>query len=401
MANVWPRTPGETALQNPPNVVRFLRDGGTLDSLLTSRGITAKRHGAHPNVVLLKYNQIASPMLDPLVRECRGIILDEADGWRVASRSFDKFSNHGEPGAAEIDWSTAQVQEKVDGSLISVYAYRGAWHAATTGTPDGCGDVHGNDASGMWSPCEGVRMPVPATFADYFWQVLRTRYAAPMFDAAPTYPWTAFTWLFELTGPLNRVVVPHAEAKLTLLGARSTSTGSWLPLREASLMLGSGAPPAVRSFPLQAVDDIVASFATLNPLAQEGYVVCDAAFNRIKVKHPGYVALHHAKDGLSVRAFVDIAKTGEVPEVIAAFPELKPQLDDVRTRFDALVAATEADFAEHRHRAPKKDFALAVKGRPTSAALFQMYDGKATTAREFYATRTADQLMPLLGLKAA
>lgn len=393
--------PEKTALQNLPNVVRFLRDGGTLDNLLTTRGIIAKRHGQHSNLVLLKYNQIASPMEDPMVQECRGIILDEADGWRVVSRSFDKFFNYGEGHAATIDWSTAQVQEKVDGSLISVYAYKGAWHAATTGTPDGCGDVHGNDASGMWSPRPGSWMPVPATFADYFWQVLRGVYNVPIFDVPPTYPWHAFTWLFELTGPLNRVVVPHAEAKLTLLGARSTSTGSWLSLREASLMLGGGAPPAVRSFPLQTVDDILASFATLNPLAQEGYVVCDAAFNRIKVKHPGYVALHHAKDGLSVRAFVDIAKTGEVPEVIAAFPELKPQLEDVRARFDALVSATEADFAEHRHLAPKKDFALAVKDRPHSAALFYLYDGKATSAREFYASRTADQLMPLLGLKAA
>lgn len=188
---------------------------------------------------------------------------------------------------------------------------------------------------------------------------------------------------------------------MTLLGARSPSTGAWLPFRDAAAMLGSGAPPCVRSFPLQSVDDILASFATLNPLAQEGYVVCDAAFRRIKVKHPGYVALHHAKDGLSMRAFVEIAKSGEVPEVIAAFPELKPQLDDVRARYDALVAATEADFAEHRHRTPKKEFALAVKGRPHSAALFYLYDGKAHSAREFYASRTADQLMPLLGLKAA
>jgi hypothetical protein len=105
-------------------------------------------------------------------------------------------------------------------------------------------------------------------------------------------------------------------------------------------------------------------------------------------------------DGMSVRAFVEIAKSGETSEVEAAFPELKGQIDDVRDRYERLVIATEADFAAHRHRAPKKDFALAIKDRPHSAALFQMYDGKATSARAFYATRTADQLMPLLGLKA-
>lgn len=383
-----------------PFVVTFLRSGGTLTDLLTTRGITAKRHGQHPNLVLLKYNQIESPMGDPIVQECRGIILDEADGWRVVSRSFDKFFNYGEGHAASIDWSTAQVQEKVDGSLITVYAYGGRWHAATTGTPDGCGNVHGIDTSGMWSPRPDSWMPVPETFADYFWQALRGFYRVPVFDGAPASPWDSFSWLFELTGPLNRVVVPHAEVKVTLLGARNVHVGQWLRLHDAAELLG-GNVPTVRSFPLQSVDDILASFASLNPLAQEGYVVCDGAFNRIKVKHPGYVALHHAKDGLSMRAFVEIAKSGEVPEVIAAFPELKPQLDDVRARYEALVNATEMDFAEHRHRTPKKDFALAVKGRPHSAALFYLYDGKARSAREFYASRTADQLMPLLGLRAS
>lgn len=395
MANVWPRDP-ENPLETLPLVVRFLRDGGTLDNLLTTRGILAKRHRRHENLVLLKYNQIASPMEDPIVQECRGIILDEADGWRVVSRPYQKFFNYGEVHAAPIDWSTAEVQEKVDGSMIAVYAYRGEWHAATT---DGCGDVHGNDASRTWSPRAGATLPVPDSFAGYFWQAL-SFYDVPPFDTPPAGAAECITWLFELTGPLNRIVVPHAEAKVTLLGARFTATGAWIPLADAKKVLG-GNVPAVRSFPLQSTADILASFATLSPLAQEGYVVCDGAFNRIKVKHPGYVALHHAKDGLSVRAFVDIAKTGEVPEVIAAFPELRPQLDDVRARFDALVAATEADFAEHRHRAPKKDFALAVKGRTTSAALFQMYDGKMATAREFYASRSADQLMPLLGLSSA
>lgn len=385
-------------MHNAPRVVDFLRNGGTLNDLLTSRGILAKRHRSRPNLVLLKYNQIESPMGDPMVQECRGIVLDEADGWRVVSRAFDKFFNYGEGHAAPIDWATAQVQEKVDGSLITVYAYDGDWHAATTGTPDGCGDVHGNDASGKWSPRPGASLPVPESFAGYFWQTL-SFYDVPLFNEVPEGAGACISWMFELTGPLNRVVIPHTESKVTLLGARIIEGGKWIPLDDAKKILG-GDVPIVRSFPLQSTDDILASFQSLSPLAQEGYVVCDAAFNRIKVKHPGYVALHHAKDGMSVRAFVDIAKSGETPEVIAAFPEMKPQLDDVKARFEALIAVTEADFSDALGAPTQKDFALAVKGRRHSAALFAMRAGKATSARAFYASRTADQLMPLLGLRA-
>ena len=60
-----------------------LRGGATLDSLLTDFAITSKRHPAHPSLVLFKYNQIASDFFNPMVRECRGIILNEARDWMV------------------------------------------------------------------------------------------------------------------------------------------------------------------------------------------------------------------------------------------------------------------------------------------------------------------------------
>ena len=56
-------------MHNAPRVVDFLRNGGTLNDLLASRGILAKRHRARPNLVLLKYNQIESPMGDPMVQD--------------------------------------------------------------------------------------------------------------------------------------------------------------------------------------------------------------------------------------------------------------------------------------------------------------------------------------------
>lgn len=113
----------------------FLRSGGILKDLETRFAIKANRSLVHPSLVLLKYDQIDSPMGERLVQECRGLILDEADNWRVVSRSFDKFFNAGEGHAAAIDWSTAQVQEKLDGSLCVLYHYAGAWRVQTSGHP--------------------------------------------------------------------------------------------------------------------------------------------------------------------------------------------------------------------------------------------------------------------------
>jgi hypothetical protein len=102
-----------------PNLViqNFLRSGYSFDELSDKYAIDAKRHSVYNNLVLFKYNQIESPFSEQIVRECRGIILDENDNWNVVCQSMSKFFNLGEGHAATIDWTTARVQCKVDGCL--------------------------------------------------------------------------------------------------------------------------------------------------------------------------------------------------------------------------------------------------------------------------------------------
>src|SRR5277367_6643581 len=86
----------------------------SLTELEAAFGIKAKRHAQFPNLVMLKYSQINSPMAEPVVQQCRGIILDQTNDWAVVSYPFDKFFNYGEPNAAAIDWPRAKVYEKLD-----------------------------------------------------------------------------------------------------------------------------------------------------------------------------------------------------------------------------------------------------------------------------------------------
>ncbi|KKM74283.1 hypothetical protein LCGC14_1401830 [marine sediment metagenome] len=96
---------------------KFLRADGSPEKLKEQFGIISRRHGRYDNLVCFKYHMIDSPMGERIVQECRGIILDEEDNWNVVSRSFNKFFNIFEGHAAEIDWDTACVQEKLDGCL--------------------------------------------------------------------------------------------------------------------------------------------------------------------------------------------------------------------------------------------------------------------------------------------
>lgn len=358
----------------------YLEADGTLGDLVQSYTIKHRRHGKYENLVLLKYG-IEAAFMNPMVRECRGIILDEAKGWAVVSRAFDKFGNEGEGYVPEIDWSTARVQEKLDGSLCVLYHYEGEWHVATSGSPDASGEVQrAGDHTGL-DRCG-------KTFAEYFWDTFGTeggRLPEP----------SDLCFAFELMGPLNRIVVVHEKPSLRLLAVRNRVTGQQFLPEEWAGIVGI---PAVRSFPLTTVDEIHASFEHISPVSQEGYVVVDGNFNRVKIKHPGYVALHHAKDGMGPKAFVEIARTGEVGEVIAAFPEFQPLIDDARQRYEALVASVKSDFARIKDIPVQKDFAVEALKTPYSAALFQLRKG--TPVEDFFRAIQVDKLMGLMGIEA-
>lgn len=349
----------------------FLRDGGTPTDLTAKYAIKSRPAG---NLVLFKYDQINSPMAENIVQESRGVILDAANNWNVVARAFDKFFNHGERHAAEIDWTTAKVQEKIDGSLCVLYHYDGAWRMATTGTPDASGDVNGS----------GIR------FCDLFWRVFTA-----MNLRLPEQE-TNKSFLFELTSPLNRIIVRQTEEKLTLLGIRRRD-GKWYDPEP-----WADRYPVVKSYPLTSFDAVMASFEHIDPLTSEGYVVVDGAFRRVKVKHPGYVALHHMKGegAVTPRRVLQVLLAGESSEVLAAFPEWAPHFTEAQAALDALTAQVTDDYSRLKHIPIQKDFALEALQTRCSAALFQMRQGKIAAPLDFIKQMQVDRLADLLGLRA-
>ena len=354
-------------------VQKYLRKKG-LDSLKAEFKISDRRHQDLTNLVCLKYSQIESPMAAKIVQQCRGIILDEANDWAIVSYPYDKFFNYGEVHAAHVDWESAQLYEKLDGSLMTLYHYQDQWRVQSSGTADASGDVGG----------------FKFTFAELFWQVWQEKqYILPT--------QTDHCFMFELCTKFNRIVDPHSENRLILHGVRNLSNNQE---QDPSLPEYTNLNwEIVTTAPLKSADKLIEQSKKLDPMESEGYIVCDRDFQRIKIKSPQYVAISHLRDGFSPRRLLTIVVTNEGSEFLTYYPEWQEAYDSVQAKFEQLIAQIEADYEQYKDIEIQKDFALAIKHLPYCGVLFALRAGKTSCAREHLAKSTIQSLERLLGME--
>jgi hypothetical protein len=370
-------------------VQKYLRSGKTVEDLERDFSIKTKPHIHYPNLLGFKYNQIASPFGEKIVQECRGLILDSENNWKIIFHPFHKFFNFGEGHAPEIDWESAVCYEKYDGTFIGLYDYLGTIQVCTLGDPAASGSVNNLDFRGSWF-INGKRNFLPRNFAEYFLQIFTT-YGLNSFPSN-------MCFFFELTGPLNRIVVIHDEPSITLLGGRDLETGQEITPVDAGWFF-KGIPVA-KEYPFKDIASMTDSFADKSPLSHEGYVVVDKYFNRIKIKSPAYVALHHMSSKLSFdKNILKIVRSGEISEVLVAFPEMKNRVKSFKDKYESLISILEKEYNNIKDIPVQKDFALKVVKTKCPSALFQLRAGKTKSIREFLRNCDIKKLMQLLNIE--
>jgi len=335
----------------------------------------------YDNKVLMKYDQLSAQtlMANIEVQECRGLIL-EKDTWNFMSLAFTKFFNADESNAHKVDWNTAHVLEKMDGTLIQVYWdwTNEEWYAGTTGTAEGEGEVNNKMGS---------------TFNSLFWDTVTKKYALNpcMLDKDHVY-------VFELTTPYNIVVKPHGESSATLLTVRNRVTLKELSWKDLYMASESLRVPLVKKFDLNAnnVGVLLKTFENM-PWSEEGYVVVDANFNRIKIKNPAYVAVHHLKGKTAEHNIITIVKSNEIEEFASTFPERRDELFRLKENYDKLTDKLNDVWSELIVRKPKditkeekKRYAMDVfevcgkyELKQFTGLYFGLVDGKVSSVEEF------------------
>lgn len=323
---------------------KFMREHDNWEELLTSDPYNLKI-ARDEGYMLFKYNQITSDFNLPEVQEARGIIFRESDK-KCVCHPFNKFGNYGESYCPEIDWSTASVQEKVDGSLMKVW-YDDGWHVSTNGNIDAGKAMAGVDSDDK-------------TFLDLFKDALHMSFNSFTIGLTKNY-----CYLFELVSPITRVVIEYSETKLYFLGVRDMNTHQeYLPDSFNSLRSNFDIP---KRYNLHSLAEVKAAANAL-PWDEEGYVVCDRNFNRVKIKSPEYVMAHHGRlnGRVSYTRLLKIILANETDEFLiyaSDYTDKVKMLEEQMKLFKDSIKATIAKLEPEKFT-DKMDYVSEVKKFP-------------------------------------
>jgi len=325
--------------------------------------------------IILKYSQINSDFTIDIVRECRGLIIDKE--YNTVCVPFFKFGNYGEPYADKIDWSTAKVEEKLDGSLIKIWNYNGRWVISTNGT------IFAKNAS-IDSVCDEKYGGKFSNFEELF-KAAADKVGLVLEKLNPQY-----TYMFELCSPYNRIVVPHSEIKIYHIGTRDNIT-----LQELEIDIGICKPKLYECNDINALIKMAAELK----YCEEGYVVKDGNYRRVKVKSPAYIAAHLLISDMNDKKLLELLRRNETAEFLTYFPEYQSFVDNLTnkiTRLENEIYDAQKNF-DNVHFETRKDYAAAVLKTKYPHFFFSIYDGKVKTPIEWLWQMSNSQILEWLG----
>jgi RNA ligase len=354
-----------TTLQ--PLTLADLFDPKDLAAAIDAGHVTRK---THPTLSLSIYTYTAvcqyTQTWTPVTTQCRGLIADDVTG-RIVALPFPKIfvtamhtGTH--PYAPVLPAEPFEIFEKADGSLIIVFHYDGAWHAASKGSFI--------SEQAQWA------------------QHLLDRSDLSRLDPGLTY-------LAEAIYPANRIVVDYGQRQdLVLLAAFRPADGTeellsavsadWAPIGTVVRTWGLSAD--IAELEKRAAADTTVLGERVGGTEEEGWIVRFQSGLRAKIKLSAYLTLHRLYTGTNERTVWEALASGQ--DLGTLFDRVPDEFRDwvdgiakrLRAEHNALAGAAGRDYNDVMAALPdvtdRKAFAMAAAKSPYRPALFLFYDGK-------------------------
>lgn len=257
---------------------------------------------------------------DEVTLNARGIVFNSVTGELIA-RPYRKFFNY-----EELDTETSKmvpesfrpnfdgecmILEKADGSCGIVYYYNNKWEMNTRGSFA--------SEQAIWGK-------------SFLYENIKTDLMN-----------TAYTYLFEIIYPENRIVIDYGDLKtLRLTGIIVTETGEELWIDELQAEADKIGCEVVESYSFNSLDEMFNARKNLS-VNEEGYVITYKNGYKFKVKGEAYCQVHRALCSMSPLSFwraFDIETMRVSDAFLSALPE------EFKSTIDSLTQITEIIHSE-------------------------------------------------------
>ncbi|WP_310484933.1 RNA ligase [Chamaesiphon sp. VAR_48_metabat_403] len=318
-------------------------DPHTLPTLIEQGYIISQ---THPTLPLTIYNYTAKAQYDrywvDATLHCRGLVLD--NHYRPIARPLPKFFNLSEYQGTLPD-GVPNIYEKLDGSLIILFHYQGQWEVASRGS-------FASDQSHMA-------------------RVLLGNYREDL-DKLDR----AYTYLFEIIYPINRIVVDYGSAqRLVLLAAVHTETGAELEHTQVNWIDRAQTYPAT-TLP-EWIDSIEKTQSELTNC--EGFILRWPNGFRLKYKLADYVRLHRIITRIQAKDIWEcLSKKQNLDQFLDAVPDefyhwVKDTKLELETKYREIETECQQAFKDLGDR---RQTALYFQTQKYPGVLFLMLDGR-------------------------
>jgi hypothetical protein len=312
---------------------------------------------SNDNYYILSYNQESSDFKNNIVRECRGIILCKKTH-DIVCRPFNKFGNYGESYAPTINWETANVQEKIDGSLIKVWKHNSKWNISTNNTID------------AFKTLLPIKYGDCKTFGEAFMKGIEGKLNFENLNEN-------YTYMFELVGPYNKIIISYKDLDIYHIGTRNIKTGD-----ELNINIGLKKP---KLYNFNSLEETIETGYNLSS-NEEGYVVVDDNWNRLKIKSVKYIKSSRLNgDKFTLKKAIKIILENEQEEFLTYFPiynkifnELTNKVSNIKLQLIDILT----EYENHKDK-NKKDLSLWAKNTNYPKFIFSFISGKIKSINEW------------------
>lgn len=312
---------------------------------------------------ILNYSPEAKKNYNDYNRLVRGLVVARPEGFvgdlleLIRSFPYDRFFNQGEPYAADVDMSNADMLEKMDGTMVATFFPTKNLQDLHFQTRKMLSS-HEEDWNRKIRSFYGVAYPFLPLIGSY---VKKLNFNESDLD---------YTYIFEFIHEASKVLTEYSEDEwgLVLTGGRNVRTHRELSEAELDIIavrLGVRRP---RKWESVADHDEILKMMDLAVQERkdfEGYIFRDRkSGKRIKIKDRRYVEKHYIIGNASFKRLVPVFFSGEVDEVSAYLPIAKERLATIGTAYENYLDHVVAKVAEWRAKGLQgKDLAFALFGR--------------------------------------